>query len=121
MSPDNTPQTNRFLANVAIRIQQRAVQVSDLAQKYKDENGQLDVGFDRLVRAMDKKSPLISPDEVQRFQSIIDGKEKGSQPASSGGMPKFNSPSDVHAAVASGKLKKGDTFTDPNGVSRIIP
>ena len=81
MSPDNTPQTNRFLANVAIRLQQRAVAVSDMAQNYND--GVLDVGFDKKIRAEDKKHPLLSADEVQRFQNIIDGKEKQtSAPAS---------------------------------------
>lgn len=87
MSPDNTPETNRFLANVAIRIQQRAVQVSDLAQKYKEDNGRLDVGFDRQVRAIDKQSPLISQDEVQRFQSIIDGKAKAPSSQASASNP----------------------------------
>ncbi len=79
MSPDNSPQTNRFLANVAIRIQQRAVEVSEMAQNYK--NGVLDVGFDKKVRELDKKNPLITPDEVQRFQNIIDGKEKAAAAA----------------------------------------
>lgn len=86
MSPDNTPQSNKFLANVAIRIQQRAVEISDMAQNYKD--GVLDVGFDKKVREMDKAKPLFTPDEVQRFQKIIDGKEKqASQPTSGASTP----------------------------------
>ena len=108
MSPDNTPQSNRFLANVAIRIQQRAVEVSDMAQNYKD--GVLDVGFDKKVREMDKAKPLFTPAEVQRFQNIIGGKEKQA-PASGSAVPQFSSPGDVHAAVAAGKLKSGDSFT----------
>jgi len=120
MSPDNTPQTNRFLANVAIRIQQRAVEVSDMAQNYKD--GVLDVGFDKKVREMDKNKPLFTPAEVQRFQSIIDGKEKQA-PANGAraAQPQFSSPSEVHAAVAAGKLKSGDSFTDPSGKVRYVP
>jgi hypothetical protein len=117
MSPDNTPQTNRFLANVAIRIQQRAVEVSDAAQNYKD--GVLDVGFDKKVREMDKNKPLFTPAEVQRFQKIIDGKEK-SAPAG-GAVPQFSSPGDVHAAVAAGKLKSGDSFVDNAGKTRYVP
>jgi hypothetical protein len=120
MSPDNTPQTNRFLANVAIRIQQRAVDVSDAAQNYKD--GVLDVGFDKKVREMDKNKPLFTPAEVQRFQSIIDGKEKQAPASgSSGAVPQFSSLGDVHAAVAAGKLKRGDSFTDPSGKTRYVP
>lgn len=117
MSPDNTPQTNRFLANVALRIQQRAVDVSDMAQNYND--GVLDVGFDKKVREMDKKSPLLSSDEVQRFQRIIDGKEK--QTGQPSGQQRFSSPADVHAAVAGGKLKSGDSFVDPTGKTRYVP
>lgn len=117
MSPDNTPQTNRFLANVALRIQQRAVDVSDMAQNYND--GVLDVGFDKKVREMDKKSPLLSSDEVQRFQRIIDGKEK--QTGQPSGQQRFASPADVHAAVAGGKLKSGDSFVDPTGKTRYVP
>ena len=119
MSPDNTPQTNRFLANVAIRIQQRAVDVSDMAQNYKD--GVLDVGFDKKVREMDKNKPLFTPAEVQRFQSIIDGKEKQAPAPARGAAPQFSSPGEVHAAVASGKLKSGDSFTDPTGKTRYVP
>jgi hypothetical protein len=121
MSPDNTPQSNRFLANVAIRIQQRAVEVSDMAQNYKD--GVLDVGFDKKVREMDKNKPLFTPAEVQRFQSIIDGKEKQVPAASPsrGSAPQFSSPGEVHAAVAAGKLKSGDSFTDSTGKVRYVP
>ena len=120
MSPDNTPQSNRFLANVAIRIQQRAVEVSDMAQNYKD--GVLDVGFDKKVREMDKNKPLFTPAEVQRFQSIINGKEKQAPAApASHPVPQFSSPSDVHAAVAAGKLKSGDSFLDPSGKTRYVP
>lgn len=43
------------------------------------------------------------------------------KPAAPAGSQKFASPADVHAAVASGALKKGDTFVDPNGVQRIVP
>jgi len=118
MSPDNTPQSNRFLANVAIRIQQRAVEVSDMAQNYKD--GVLDVGFDKKVREMDKAKPLFTPAEVQRFQNIIGGKEKQA-PASGSAVPQFSSPGDVHAAVAAGKLKSGDSFVDPTGKTRYVP
>lgn len=43
------------------------------------------------------------------------------KPAAPAGSQKFGSPADVHAAVASGALKKGDTFLDPNGVQRVVP
>ncbi len=33
----------------------------------------------------------------------------------------FASPADVHAAIADGRLKKGDTFQDSNGKTRVVP
>lgn len=33
----------------------------------------------------------------------------------------FSSPADVHSAIAAGKLKKGDTFQDSNGKTRVVP
>jgi len=42
----------------------------------------------------------------------------GNQPAKGS---TFSSPADVHAAIAAGKLKKGDTFQDSNGKTRVVP
>jgi len=33
----------------------------------------------------------------------------------------FSSPADVHTAIAEGRLKKGDTFQDSNGKTRVVP
>lgn len=33
----------------------------------------------------------------------------------------FASPADVHTAIAEGRLKKGDTFQDSNGKTRVVP
>jgi len=33
----------------------------------------------------------------------------------------FASPADVHTAIAEGRLKKGDTFQDSNGKTRMVP
>jgi hypothetical protein len=41
--------------------------------------------------------------------------------AAQGAGGKFASPADVHAAIASGSLKKGDTFMDQNGIQRVVP
>ncbi len=43
-------------------------------------------------------------------------------PASQGApRQQFKSPADVQAAITAGSLKKGDTFLDPNGVTRMVP
>lgn len=39
----------------------------------------------------------------------------------SGAPSTFASPADVHAAIAEGRLKKGDTFQDSSGKTRIVP
>jgi hypothetical protein len=123
MSMDNTPQTNRFLANTAIRIQQRAVAVQEMAQNYNE--GVLDNGFDKKVREMDKKNPLFSQDEVQRFQRIISGQEKQapqqSGTSASAAPKQFQSAGDVQAAIASKQLKSGDAFLTSDGRTKYVP
>jgi hypothetical protein len=121
MSPDNSVEAQKFLASMAIRVQERVAHVSDMAQNYND--GVLDNGFDKKVRADDKSHPLFSQSEIDRFQSIFQGKEKAApqQTNAPGGQPQFNSPADVHAAIAAGKLQKGQTFVDGNGKTRVVP
>jgi hypothetical protein len=118
-SPDNSIPANKLLTEISLRTHQRNSDIADMAQNYKEQNGSLDAGFDKLVTQYGRQHPLFSDAEIKDFHNVI-GQAKAAQPASTG-MPKFNSPSDVHAAVASGKLKKGDTFADSNGVQRIVP
>jgi len=114
-NPDNTPQSNRLLLELSSRLQKRAAVIADMAQNY--NNGRLDSGFDRKVADYDRRNPMISSDEIPNFRAIID---KG---AKAPGAPtqKFATPSDVHAAIAAGKLKSGDAFTDANGKTRYVP
>jgi hypothetical protein len=76
--------------------------------------------WDDVVENYDKQHPIKDPTtgKVLSNHSIIApvGKPKGA-----GGMATFSSPDDVHAAVASGQLKKGDTFQDSNGKTRVVP
>lgn len=116
-APDNSIPANKLLVEIALRTHQRNADIADMAQAYKETNGTLDAGFDKKVTAYGKQHPLFSDAEIKNWHQVI-GESKQ---ASVGGAQKFSSPADVHAAVASGKLKKGDTFTDPNGVRRIVP
>lgn len=110
-NPENTPQSNRLLLELASRLQKRSVAISDMAQKY--NNGRLDSGFDREVAAYDRKNPIISDKEIPDFRKIIGGPKAAQQ--------KFATPADVHAAVAAGKLKRGDAFQDEYGKTRYVP
>jgi hypothetical protein len=114
MSPDNSIQAQKFLATMAIRVQERVAKVSDEAQNYND--GVLDNGFDKKIRAMDKREPLFTTAEIDRFQKIMQGKEKqttpqGASAASSFANQKFESPEAARAAGA----KAGDIVTDATG------
>lgn len=113
MSPDNSIQAQKFLASMAVRIQERVAKVSDEAQNYKD--GILDNGFDKKIRAMDRADPLFNQSEIDRFQKIIEGKEKQASQAASAtpsfANQKFATPDAARAAGA----KAGDVVTDANG------
>jgi len=117
-SPENSVPANQLLVEISKRTHQRNADIAEMAQSYKEKNGTLDPGFDKQVTAYYKKNPLFTDGEIKDWHKVI-GTQK--QTASSGGMQQFSSPADVHAAVAAGKLKKGDTFTDANGKQRIVP
>lgn len=106
-SQDNTPQSNRLLVELHLRLQKRAADIADMAQTY--NNGRLDSGFDRRVSEYDRKNPIIADKEIPDFRKIISGGSKGPT-ALPAGQPIFSSPSDVRAAVSAGKLKSGDPF-----------
>jgi hypothetical protein len=116
-SPDNSIPANKFLIETSKRMHQRSAEIAEKAQEYKEKNGTLDAGFDKQVTSYYKQNPLYNDAEIKDWHKIIGEAKK---PTSSA-QQSFSSPADVHAAVASGKLKKGDTFTDPNGVKRIVP
>ena len=115
-APDNSIPANKLLVEIALRTHQRNADIADMAQSYKENNGQLDAGFDKQVTQYGRRHPLFSDAEIKDFHNVI-GQAKAAPSSNS----TFNSPADVHAAVASGRLKKGDTFTDPNGVRRMVP
>lgn len=118
-SPDNSVPANKLLVEISKRSHQRNADIAEMAQNYKEANGSLDAGFDKQVTQYGKQHPIFSDAEVKDWHKIIG--ESKSASSSTGKVQTFSRPSDVHAAVASGRLKKGDTFTDPNGVQRIVP
>lgn len=118
-SPDNSVPANKFLIETSKRTHQRNADIAEMAQNYKEKNGSLDAGFDKMVTAYGKAHPLFSDAEIKDWHKIIG--EAKQVPATPGGMQRFASPSDVHTALASGKIKKGDRFTDPNGIVRVVP
>lgn len=77
--------------------------------------------WDDVVENYDQKHPIKDPTtgKVLSNHSII--APVGKPQMAAGGTQQFGSPSEVHAAIAAGKLQKGDTFKDANGVTRTVP
>jgi hypothetical protein len=117
-APDNSIPANKLLVEISKRTHERNAQIAEMAQDYKEKNGVLDPGFDKQVTAFYKKNPLFTDAEIKDWHRVI-GEQKQSKQASS--VQQFNSPADVRAAVAAGKLKSGDSFTDANGKTRYVP
>jgi hypothetical protein len=117
-SPDNSIPANKLLVEISKRTHQRNADIAEMAQNYKNQNGTLDPGFDKQVTAYYKKNPLFSDAEIKDWHKVIGEQKTAAAPSS---QPQFSSPADVHAAVASGKLKSGDAFVDANGKTRYVP
>jgi hypothetical protein len=117
-SPDNSIPANKLLVEISKRTHQRNADIAEMAQNYKEQNGTLDPGFDKQVTAYYKQNPLFTDAEIKDWHKVIGEQKTAAAPSS---QPKFSSPADVHAAVASGKLKSGDAFVDANGKTRYVP
>lgn len=74
---------------------------------------------DNTTKMVKSNEALKDYGDVYRVEAP--GAYKKVAPATNGGPQKFAQPADVHAAIKAGTLKKGDTFTDPNGVQRVVP
>jgi hypothetical protein len=70
------------------------------------------------VTAYYKGNPLFSDAEIKDWHKVIGEQKQAKAPSS---QQRFSSPSDVHAAVAAGKLKSGDSFVDASGKTRYVP
>lgn len=75
----------------------------------------------RASKLIDSNEALSSYREAYRVDMPGQYKAPKQQAAPSNQFTTFSSPSDVRAAIAAGKLKKGDTFQDANGVTRYVP
>jgi hypothetical protein len=64
-SPDYTPAGNRYLVEVYRRGIQRSVELADMANRYKNQNGRLDGNFEGQARTYQINNPMFSPEEVK--------------------------------------------------------
>jgi hypothetical protein len=81
----NTPAANKFLAELQIRVADQNEAISDMAIKYKQEHGILDVGFDKQLSDYLKnpKNQLYSKEELGNLRKVIPQSEQGA-PAPAG-------------------------------------
>lgn len=125
-APNTSVPANKLLTEMSIRTHQRNADIADLAQAYVQKNGGLDAGFDKVATDYGKAHPLFTDAEIKDWRLAIgqaggEGRGKSAPQTASAGQPKFNSPADVHSAIAAGKLKRGDSFVDGNGTTRYVP
>jgi hypothetical protein len=102
-------------------LAQNAKREADLGKLARQNRDNWD-NWDNVVEKYDREHPIKDPTTGKALSnhSIIApaSPQAGSPPSS---QQRFSSPSDVHAAVASGKLKSGDAFVDANGKTRYVP
>ncbi len=68
-NPSNTPEGNRQIIQMAMRIEQRKQEVAKLARDYaKSHNGRIDAGFDEQLSGWTEKNPLFPTGEVKTPQ-----------------------------------------------------
>lgn len=100
-NPENTPASNRLLVELASRVHQHALGLSDLANSYK--GGRLDPGFDRAARDYTTQHPMFSKAELGDPRLIA--------------PPIYKTPDDVKRA----KLAPGTPFMTPDGRVKYQP
>jgi hypothetical protein len=118
-APPTSVPANKLLTEMAIRTHQRNSDIADLAQRYSEKNGGLDVGFDKVATAYGRLHPMFSDAEIKNWQKAIG---ESNRQAPQGASPRqFQSASDVQAAIASKQLKSGDPFLTSDGRTKYVP
>jgi hypothetical protein len=83
-SADHSVAGNRTLVEIADRLNQRAMQVDELARGY--NNGHLDAGFDTAARKI-QEQPVLTPEELKDPRLIAPAQFKSPQDMVNAGLP----------------------------------
>jgi hypothetical protein len=111
---------NERVIGIYSQLAKREVDLGRLARSNQDNWS----NWDNVVENYDKKNPIKDPTsgKVITTDSIVaPGPKQAAQPAKQGPSPTFGTKADLHAAIASGKLQKGDSFIGGDGVERTVP
>jgi hypothetical protein len=77
--PENTQEANAAVVELRARLAQRSMEMADLANKYADQHGGLiDRGYDQFIRDYYKDKPLVSDEELQNYDQLLDRKRPAS-------------------------------------------
>ena len=86
-SPDNSIPANKLLTEISIRSHQRNADIAELAQAYKEKNGSLDAGFDKLVTQYGKQHPMFTDAEIKDWGLALGRAAKGEKTATANAAP----------------------------------
>lgn len=67
----NTPEGNRLIIQIQRKIQERRLQVAQMAQEYERRNGRLDAGFDDELRRFAESTPIFANPGTNRTSSGV--------------------------------------------------
>lgn len=105
---DKTPEANRMMIEMLRRLETRKLEIAELADRYIASQGQLDGGFNAVVRQFAESNPLFAGMEAPAApQEQEDGAPTG--------MPQPQSAQEYDA------LPPGTTFVAPDGTIRVKP
>jgi hypothetical protein len=108
---------NERVIGIFSQLAKRDIDLGRLARQNRDNWDR----WDQVVENYDKSHPIKDPSsgKVITTDSVV---APGPKTGSSAVAPStFSSPSEVHAAVASGKLKSGDAFKTSDGRTKYVP
>jgi hypothetical protein len=108
---ENTPEGNRKLIGIMRRINERKLEIASMAHNYKD--GNLDVGFDRMVAQYARDNPLFPKAERDEIARLTVNPAKGGYKTEA--APVIARP---RSAAERDALPPNTPYLDPNGVER---
>jgi hypothetical protein len=104
-------------------LAQNAKREADLGKLARQNRDNWDK-WDDVVEKYDREHPIKDPTTGKTLSNhsiIAPAPSQAGSSSAPNSQPRFSSPADVHAAVAAGKLKSGDSFVDAAGKTRYVP